>query len=49
VADVLRAPAEAVAEVKALLLAAADREQSAQEVAERTAQLRRLRALLSPG
>jgi enoyl-CoA hydratase/carnithine racemase len=49
VADVLRAPADAVAEVKALLLAAADREQSEQEVAERAAQVRRLRALLSAG
>jgi enoyl-CoA hydratase/carnithine racemase len=49
VADVLRAPADAVAEVKALLLAAADRDQSEQEVAERAAQVRRLRALLSPG
>ena len=49
VTDLLRAPVDAVAEVKALLLAAADRDQSAQEAAERAAQVRRLRALLSPG
>lgn len=49
VADLTRAPADAVAEVKALLLTAANRDQGAQEVAERTAQVRRLRALLSPG
>ena len=49
VADLSRASAAAISEVKALLLAAADRDQTAQEAAERAAQLRRLRALLSPG
>jgi len=49
VTDLLRPPPDAVAEVKALLLAAADRDQNAQETAERAAQVRRLRALLSPG
>ena len=49
VAELLRPPPGAVAEVKALLLAAADRDRNAQEAAERAAQVRRLRALLSPG
>jgi len=45
VASILEKPASAVAEIKALLLAAADRSQSDQERAEREAQHRQLRVL----
>jgi enoyl-CoA hydratase/carnithine racemase len=45
VAAVLALPRDAVVETKALLRAAGDRTQSAQEAAERAAQYRRLRDL----
>lgn len=49
VEGILRQPAAAVAETKALLLAAADRTQSEQERAEREAQHRQLRGLAGLG
>jgi enoyl-CoA hydratase/carnithine racemase len=48
VAALLSPPREAVAETKALLLGAIGRDRDEQEAAERSAQLRRLRALASP-
>lgn len=46
IADIMARPAGAVTEIKALLLAAADRGQAEQELAERAAQHRQLRSLV---